>query len=1297
MAKSKYITVNGRFFESDYESALISLLEGEGWQYIFGEEIPRDSQREVVYADDLLTFLKDACPTLDNDDILSIADKVRLVGGESHFAALHKMYGWMVNGMQFTSRQGMPMMVPLIDFERPEHNIFRVVNQFSVEYVNNGETKTRRPDVLLYVNGLPVCVFELKNPADANATIEDAWQQINIRYWRDIPALLHYCPLACISDGVKTRLGTVRTPYEHFYAWRRVENGDKVSTMPFDELDTMVRGVFRPERFLEIFRDYIYFQDRNYDHDEVEIVCRYPQFFAARLLRESILQSVRKQNGKGGTYFGATGCGKTYTMAFLARQLAMRCGKELGSPTILMIVDRDDLQKQGAKLFTKSTEYLGLGEVTTVADRNALRQELRARQSGGFYICTIQKFCDRANDPIGLINNRSNIICFSDEAHRTQIEGSRRIQFSGNATDNMKAILSRPYATVLREALPHATFVGFTGTPIAETYQTFGEEIDRYTMDQSVADGITVPIKYCPRIAKVLLNDDKVKEIEAYYAKCADEGSTPEDVERSKKAMSSLEVILGEPGRLDRLAIDIHDHYTASVTNDPERVQKAMIVCANRQIAYDLLMKFKEHYPKWFVERKAPEGADVSAEELKKLRPMPTIAMVASVGSNDPKEMYEYLGGVKNDKRSDALDAAFKQPHSNFRLVIVVDMWITGFDVESLTYLYNDKPLQKHGLIQTISRVNRKYPGKEYGLIVDYIGIHDQMMEAMKIYSSGDSSLAPTEDDVEQATGIFREHLAILRNQLKGYDLSPFLRTDTPPAKRYELLARAAEFVFAASRTLNTVRNDGKKNRKVSFKTYFLKETKRMRKAYDICQPSGELGEEESALAQCFMAIAGMVYKMNGTDAPDTDTMNRRVSKMVEEALRYNHIENVLEDGEQIDIFGPEFLERLSDVKMPATKLELLVKLLRKQITEYGRTNGVASHKYQDLLEATIQEYHSRRRFLSEQEAGATQEATAESIISSATEQALSILKALQADRNSFRKLGLTFEEKAFYDILIHLRDKYNFVYGEDKQQDGIVVNAKCKSLAAQIRKIIDTKSSFADWLNNQRVRDQLKLDIKICLVKNGYPPQYTPEVFREVMGQVENFKENEISTNNDTKSNVSAPLLNTNEVPKRYTDFVIEDVGDLAAEDFVCYNWNEFDHRVSNFFEGKTVLVGCPKDKKHLQWILSHNLYNVRMGKAKGSVADKRALFDKTAYLLLYDPKNTDDIMAFTIEGHKEMSKEEMRQEGYPNPLRKSYMVFSIRPVEKDLKLLSESHLINRILQVRGGSIKGMPIFLEP
>ena len=1109
MAKPRLKNVNGHFVESDYENALISFLENEGWEYLFGESIPRANKKEVLYMGDLLQFLKDKNKDVKDEELQRIADNVRLVGGESDFATLHKVYRWMINGLPAVDKDGRPTTVYLIDFDEPDNNIFRVVNQFTVEYINNGETKNRRPDVLLYVNGMPVCVIELKNPADEKATIKKALEQINTRYWRDIPGLLHYCPLACISDGVKTRLGTVRTPYEHFYAWRRVEDGDKVSTMPFEEVSTMVRGVYRPERFLEIFRDYVYFQDENYDSDEKEIVCRYPQFFATRLLRESVVNSVKTKSGKGGTYFGATGCGKTYTMAFLARQLSMRCTEEIGSPTILMIVDREDLQKQGAKLFTKSTEFLGLGEVSIVKNRKKLREELKARESGGFFICTIQKFCDRKDDPIGLINTRSNIICFSDEAHRTQIEGSKRIQFSEDADENMKAMISKPYANVLREALPNATFVGFTGTPIAETYQTFGDEIDRYTMDQAVADEITVPIKYHPRIAKVLLDAEKAKEIEAYYAKCAEEGSTKEDIAKSKKAMSSLEVILGEPERLDRLAIDIHDHYVSAVANDPDRVQKAMIVCSKREIAYNLLLKFKEHYPEWFVERKTPEGIDVAPEELKKMKEMPTIAMVASVGSNDEKGMYDYLGGVKNDKRSEDLDVAFKQEHSNFRIVIVVDMWITGFDVECLTYMYNDKPLQKHSLIQTISRANRKYPGKEYGLIVDYIGIRDQMMEARKMYG-GESSVALTQDDIEQATLLFREFLVILKGLFKDYDLTPFLDVKTDPGERYILLAKAAEYVFSSTESFNSTNKDGKKTKKVSFKTYFLQYVKRMRKAYDLCQPSGELEEEESALAQCFMAIAGMVYKMNGTDAPDTDTMNRRVAKMVEEALKYNHVESILEDGEEMDIFGPEFAERLSDIKMPASKLEMLIKLLRQQISEYGRVNQIASKKFQEMLEATIKEYHDRRKFLSEEEAGATQEETAESIIQRATEQALEILNGMKADRESFRKLGLTFEEKAFYDILIALRDKNNFVYGEDKDVDGVVINEKCKTLARKIKEIVDAKSSFADWLNNTNVRDQLKLDIKICLVKNGYPPQYTPEVFREVMDQVENFKEYE-------------------------------------------------------------------------------------------------------------------------------------------------------------------------------------------
>ncbi len=1099
---------NGRFCESDYEYAFISFLEQQGWTYLPGEQINRVYGRDVLNIEDLEAFIRNTNQDLTDDEIKKISDSIKLVGAESDFATLHKLYNWLVNDIQFTPQNGHPRMISLIDFENPSNNIFKVVNQLSIDYTDNGQLHTRRPDVLLYINGIPVCIIELKNPTDVKATIFEAWKQINIRYWRDIPHLLHYCPLACISDGVQTRLGTVRTPYEHFYAWRRVNDGDKVSTLPFEETETMIKGVYEPTRFLEIFRDYIYFQDEIYDNEEREIVCRYPQFFASRLLKQSIIESVQTKSGKGGTYFGATGCGKTYTMAFLARQLSMRCGNisEMGSPTIVLIVDRDDLQKQGAKLFTKSNEFLNLGEVSVVPSRAVLREELGGRESGGFYICTIQKFCDRKDDIIGLINSRSNIICFSDEAHRTQLANSKKIQFSKDADENMKALISKPYAKVLREAFPNATFVGFTGTPIAETYQTFGDEIDRYTMDQAVADGLTVSIKYHPRIAKVLLDQEKVKLIEDYYKLCADEGASKEDIEASKKAMSSLEIIIGEHSRLERLAVDIHDHYTSACANDPDRIQKAMIVCSKREIAYDLLSIFKDKYPEWFIEKKASDNSNATPEELKNLKKVPFMAMVASVGKNDNKEMYDYLGGTQNNKRSDELDVAFKAEKSNLSIIIVVDMWITGFDVPCLTYMYNDKPLQKHQLIQTISRVNRKYEGKEFGLVIDYIGIRDNMRQALKVYG-GDTTVAPTNDDIDQATEIFHDNLSLLIDQFNNFDLSPFMDPNGSPFERYRMLASAAEYVFYSTEELNV---EGKtRTNRVSFKTYFLKIVKRMRKAYDICQPSGNLTEEESALAQCFMAIAGFVRKMSGTNEVDTESMNIAVSKMVEEALKYNKVESILEEGEEEDIFSPEYFEKLSDIKMPASKLEILIKMLRKQINEYKRTNQAAAKKYQDMLEDTIRIYHERRKHLTEEEAGAAQEHTSEEIIKNATEQALKILKDMQADRESFRKMGLTFEEKSFYDILMMLRDKFNFEYGEDREVDGVIINERCKSLAKKIKELIDTQSSFADWLNNSNVRSKLKLDIKICLVKNGYPPKYSPEVFNKVMEQVESFKEN--------------------------------------------------------------------------------------------------------------------------------------------------------------------------------------------
>lgn len=562
-------------------------------------------------------------------------------------------------------------------------------------------------------------------------------------------------------------------------------------------------------------------------------------------------------------------------------------------------------------------------------------------------------------------------------------------------------------------------------------------------MDQAVTDGLTVPIKYHPRIAKVLLDENKVKQIESYYEKCAEEGATKEDIEASKRAMSSMEIILGEDSRLERLAKDIYEHYTSSCENNPDRIQKAMVVCSNREIAFNLLKKFEQLYPTWFEKKKVPEGIEVTSEELKKIKPMPTIAIVASVGKIDREEMYNYLGGGKNDSRSEELDIIFKHDKSNFRVVIVVNMWITGFDVPTLTYLYNDKPLKKHLLIQTISRVNRKYPDKEYGLIIDYIGIRKNMRKALKTYG-GDTSIAPTKDDVYQAKGAFIEELEILKRLFSNYDLSPFISAEYNPIERYTLLASAAEYVFSSLEKLN-IESSGK-IRGVLFKTYFLKTVKRMKAAYDICQPSGELNEKDMALVRCFMAIAGFVRKMSGTSDIDADSMNRDVSKMIEEVLKYNEVESILENGGE--------------------------------------------------------------------EVGEIQELTSQDIITMPTKQALEILEKMKKSRESFRKLGLTFEEKAFYDILIAMRDKYNFDYGKDVVIEGVVINEKCKELSKKIKEEIDTKSSFADWLNNQNVRNELQLSIKICLAKNGYPPKYDNEVFNKVMEQVENFSEHSLRNN---------------------------------------------------------------------------------------------------------------------------------------------------------------------------------------
>ena len=1101
--------MNGQMYESEYEEAVVSKLRSVGWEYAFGGALHR-LLTDPLYEKDLRGYVarRYAAQSLSSAEVDAVAAKLRNCGGSSFFDRLRSAVSLVRDGYDHpaTAAGGPAFHLDFIDFDHPENNTFRAVNQFEMQ--EGGQT--RIPDVLLLVNGIPVCIVELKNPTDANATIRAAHTQICTRYVRDIPSLLRFCALAVTSDGPNTRLGMPTAPYECFYAWKKVENEDAAAA-GLDQLDTLVRGALAPARLLEILRDFVYFSDPSDDRGrDSAVVCRYPQFFAARKLRDSILAHMRTAaagDGKGGVYFGATGCGKTYTMLFLARLLSQRSGARLPNPTVLLLVDREDLENQAGKLFARSKRFLCDDSVRVFESREDLRKEMSARKGGGVYVTTIQKF----SEGTGLLTDRTNVVCMSDEAHRTQNNVGSELQINvapsqyrkdvpaeadgrGPGGKKMKsegkagAFVSYGFAHYLRAALPNATYVGFTGTPIDETIYVFGEIVDSYTMAQAQADGITVPIKYDPRLARVTMDEEMAKKIEEYYGKCAEEGATEEDVAQSKKAMSALRVILADPARLERVAKDIVADYETRCADNPGLLQKAMVACADRPLAYAMWRKICEIRPEWAKPRKAPDESALSAEELARLPAVPFVNLVGTQGKDDEREMFEAFG---DSEHRAFLDAEFKNEASNFRIAVVVDMWITGFDVPPLTVLYNDKPLQKHTLIQTISRVNRRYREKEYGYVVDYIGIRENMKEALKKYG-GDPS---PKEDVDAAHEVLQNELDVLKGLCAALDFRPFFGTD--PLVRLRFLQDAAEHILATG----AEREGGGAKGAPSLKTSFSGHVKRMKAAYDICHPAGVLTDEETAWAQCFMGIRSFLRKISDTPH-DVQGMNEAVERMVRAALDCTGMENVLDSKGEEAIFGPEFLAELENVKAPFTKFEMLVKLLKKAIREYERTNKVKAEEFQAMLAKIVDEYNQRDN-LTFANAVATEAVdrireSVESVVTPLTEKLLAIFANLKKDREEFRKLGITFEEKAFFDILVSIRDQQKFEYGEEK----------CKELAKEIKNLVDQTSVYADFLNNDNLKYGLSANLLKLLYKRGYPPQFSEEVFEKVLAQVENFRD---------------------------------------------------------------------------------------------------------------------------------------------------------------------------------------------
>ena len=1043
----------GKFTEAELEQAIIELFTVQGYTYVHGGNIHRQYE-DILLLDDLRSFLtaRYATENLSDVEIQKIINKLNLINATPLYIGNREAF-WLVNEGFDLIRDDISKValhVDYIDFDHPENNIFKVVNQYSVQ----GE-HLRRPDLLVFINGIPVAICEFKTAIEEDTTIYDAWEQITIRYCRDIPKLMRYCFLSVISDGANTRMGSIFTPYQYYYSWNKANDTDKVSN-GISSLFTMIKGAFAKNRVLSLLRDFVFYPDDSAENEA--IVCRYPQFFGAQRMLDSIQQHLRPEgDGKGGTYFGATGCGKTYTMLFLSRLITQRDNEAFNNPTIIILTDREDLDTQTSELFVTATKYLHEEDVRSIESRDDMEKTLKNRPSGGIYITTIQKFCEKT----GLLSKRNNIICISDEAHRTQTSIGAKLKKTDKGV-----FTTYGFGYYLRTSFPNATYCGFTGTPIDETIAVFGDVVDSYTMKESSDDGITVRIAYEPRLARVIVSDEQAKEIQKYYEQCAEQGSTEEQIEESKRAMSRMTAILGHPDRLHRLAVDIADHYDALCTEKPGIIQKAMIVCADRPLAFQVLKEILSIRPDWGIARKAEDESTLPKEQIDKLIPLPKINLVATQGQNDEKELYDMCGTKEYRKK---LDKQFKNDYSNFKIAIVVDMWITGFDVPSLAVMYIDKPLQKHTLIQTISRVNRVFDGKDKGLVVDYIGIKNDMLEAIKRYGGPQESPI---DELNISLGIFRNHLALIDELLVTFNASKFY--SGTPLERLNCLNAAAEYVQTSK----------------EMQTRFMGLSRRLKSAYMICFPSGELSDTETSKAQFYLAIRSIIYKQTKGDAPDAEIMNRVVEDMVREAITCTGIENIVDDHKQVDLFSEDFLLELQSVKMPITRFNALLKLLRKAITAYGRTNKVKAIEFDERLKRVVEEYNSRDKLVF------TSEVVAD-FVNGLSDQLIQILNDLKDDKASFEKIGITYEEKAFYDILIKVRDDHGFPYEDEK----------CLILAKKIKELVDDKAQFADWSTRDDIKNQLNMDLTVLLYKNGYPPEWDEEVFEKVMEQAENFK----------------------------------------------------------------------------------------------------------------------------------------------------------------------------------------------
>lgn len=958
--------MSGFYTEADYESTIIELFENMGWRHVYGPDLDRD-YRDPLYEEVLDDAIRRINPDMPESAIREAIFKLKNFDNADIVHKNGVLMDYIQHGVEVRYLVGSEEragLVYLVDYKNPDNNSFVIANQWT--FIENSN---KRPDVLLFLNGLPVVLMEFKSPSREETDASEAYAQIR-NYMHEIPSMFIYNCICVMSDHLTSKAGTITSGEDRFMEWK-TRDGSYENTQ-YAQFDTFFEGMFQKERLLDIIKNFICFSNEGLK--QFKILAGYHQYFAVRKAIESTKKGIAT-DGRGGVFWHTQGSGKSLSMVFYAHLLQ----ETLDSPTIVVITDRNDLDDQLYGQFAKCRDFLRQDPIQAQSRQN-LKELLDGRKANGIIFTTMQKF-EESHEPL---SERHNIIVMADEAHRGQYGLKEKID---SKTGKIKVGTAR----VIRNSLPYATYIGFTGTPIAlkdrNTREVFGDYIDIYDMTQAVEDGATRPVYYESRVIKLKLDADTLALIDKEYDIMA-ENADPDVIERSKKELGQMEAILGNDKTIESLVNDILDHYENYREN--LLTGKAMIVAYSRPIAMKIYKRILELRPAW-------------TDKVK---------VVMTSSNKDPEEWAEIIG---NERHKDELAAEFKDNDSPFKIAIVVDMWLTGFDVPSLATMYIYKPMKGYNLMQAIARVNRVFQDKEGGLIVDYVGIASALKEAMKDYTARDRKNYGDTDVAKVAYPKFQEKLSVCRDLFYGYDYSDFIHGSN--LARSKAISGAVNFIVAV---------DKEDDRKT-----FLKEALMLKQALSLCSSlSAEDERIEAAFFESVRVLVNRLMNQDGGNKIPLPEINARINNLLKASIHSDGVINLFQDADcDFSIFDQAFLEEIRNMKEKNLAVELLKKLIAEQVIIYKHTNVVKSEKFSEILQQEMNQYLNGML-------------TNEQVI----EEMLNLAKQIQAAQKEGQKLGLTADELAFYDALTKPQAIKDFY-----QNDELI--AITKELADTLRK----------------------------------------------------------------------------------------------------------------------------------------------------------------------------------------------------------------------------------------------------